>query len=99
MQCSGERFSVGSTVSRTVPWPDREFLASVLGEIEADRVTEAEGQSVRVPHRHLPGVGGARPASGGTARSGTPAYLGSEPIADSVALTVGPGAPVHTAQE
>ena len=42
MQCCGEPFSVGSPVSWTVVPPDRDYLASVLGEREAERVTDAE---------------------------------------------------------
>jgi hypothetical protein len=42
MQCCGDPFSVGSTVSWTVMRPDREHLASVLGDDEAARVTDAE---------------------------------------------------------
>jgi len=43
MQCCGAPFSVGSTIEWNVhAVADREYLAAVLGEDEAGRVTDAE---------------------------------------------------------
>ena len=42
MQCCGDPFAVGSRVAWTLSEPDREWLASVLGDDAARRVTHRE---------------------------------------------------------
>lgn len=42
MQCCGDPFRVGSTVSWTAIRPDPDYLNAVLGEEQAARVTAAE---------------------------------------------------------